>query len=670
MLFTDTGAVYGWGYNSLGSLGDGTNSNKSAPTLTLYSDITALGGTGDFFIARKNDGTVWASGKNSFGSNMIDYTADTKQVNGLTGITAVSQGNGGNHSLALDANGDVWAWGTNTSKQCGVATDYYGEPKKIDPPVKVQFSGGSPTVTGVTVTPTTTSVQKGASQSFMATVNGTNSPDQSVTWSVNSTSGSIISTLGLLNVAAGETAATLTVTATSTVDHTKSGTATVTIIESADPDIAIVNNAKTAAENATYSNMTQAAASSENAIKTPLRNIAVSAVNNGSVNVAVNTVSYTPPVAGTSADPSGTNGSYTFTITVSKGTQSQTTTQKTITITATAYTSPSSGGGGSSSSTPSGILVTPDGKDASDSGVALSFPAGAVESDIRVQVREASLTSGMDLPEDSQLISQVVNIIKDKSGDFSEPVTITMSFNKSQIDPDKYDIKICYFDEENGEWVELDNIEVDLTKSTVSGEVTHFTKFAVIATLKEVEPEVTPQPPVPPAAKLPADIIGHWAKDSIAKLVQAGIVSGYPDGTFQPDKTVTRAEFTVMLVKALKLESKSGTVFADSTNHWAKDSISTAAAHGIISGYDQNSFDPNDNITREQAAVIIARAAKLQTDDQKLSFSDAQQISPWALSSITAAVSKSYLGGYPDNSFRPQGKLTRAEAAAIISKLL
>jgi hypothetical protein len=396
---------------------------------------------------------------------------------------------------------------------------------------------------------------------------------------------------------------------------------------------------------------------------------------NGSAVHATKTVIEPDATVGTlPANP--TNGSYTFsgwyTGTNGSGSRFYADTLVTSNMTLYAYWTggSSSSGGGGGGTTPAGALVTPTGTDAADNGVSLSFPPGAVESDIRVQVREASLTSGMDLPADSQLISKVVDIVKDKSGDFSEPVTITMSFNQSQIDPDKYDIKICYFDEENGEWVELDNIEVDLTKSTVSGEVTHFTKFAVIATLKEVEPEVTPQPPVPPAAKLPADIIGHWAKDSIAKLVQAGIVSGYPDGTFQPDKTVTRAEFTVMLVKALKLESKSGTVFADSTNHWAKDSISTAAAHGIISGYDQNSFGPDDNITREQAAVIIARAAKLQAEDQKLSFSDAQQISPWALSSITAAVSKSYLSGYPDNSFRPQGKLTRAEAAAIISKLL
>jgi hypothetical protein len=333
--------------------------------------------------------------------------------------------------------------------------------------------------------------------------------------------------------------------------------------------------------------------------------------------------------------------------------------------------SPSSGGSSSSSTQSSGVLVTSDGQDTSDAGVTLNFPPGAVENDIRVQVREATLTAGMALPADSQLISKVVDIVKDKSGDFSEPVTITMSFNQSQIDPDKYDIKICYFDEESGEWVELDNIEVDLASGTISGEVTHFTKFAVIATLKANEKEEPTQISGPePTPELPADLAGHWAKDSIAKLINAGIVSGYPDGSFQPDKTVTRAEFTVMLVKALQLEPKADSDFKDTAAHWARESIGTAAAHGLISGYDQNSFGPDDNITREQAAVIIARATQLETKDQTLNFTDAQQIASWALSGVTAAVNKSYLSGYPDNSFRPQGNTTRAEAAVIIAKLL
>jgi hypothetical protein len=93
-------------------------------------------------------------------------------------------------------------------------------------------------VTGVAVTPNPAEAQKGATKQFNATVYGTNNPAQTVTWSVNSnTAGTSISTGGLLTVAANETAATLTVTAASTVDATKSGTSTVAVIQPPPPDV-------------------------------------------------------------------------------------------------------------------------------------------------------------------------------------------------------------------------------------------------------------------------------------------------------------------------------------------------------------------------------------------------------------------------------------------------
>ena len=152
MLFTKTGAVYGWGYNSLGSLGDGTMTNRSIPTHTQYSDITGLGGTGSFYVARKNDGTVWASGTNNFGSITIDYGMSPRQVAGLEDIVYVSKSTGGNHTLALDANGDVWAWGNNASEQCGVNT-VSDEPKNIDLPRKVLFPSEPISSATITIAP-------------------------------------------------------------------------------------------------------------------------------------------------------------------------------------------------------------------------------------------------------------------------------------------------------------------------------------------------------------------------------------------------------------------------------------------------------------------------------------------------------------------------------------
>lgn len=114
-------------------------------------------------------------------------------------------------------------------------------------------------------------------------------------------------------------------------------TITMTINEGEDPDTTAVNDAKTAAENENYSDMNQGTATDEEAIENAIKAEAEAAVNDNSITVTINKLSYTAPIAGTSANPGGTNGSYVFVITVSKGGQIQTTAQKTITITATAY---------------------------------------------------------------------------------------------------------------------------------------------------------------------------------------------------------------------------------------------------------------------------------------------------------------------------------------------
>lgn len=119
---------------------------------------------------------------------------------------------------------------------------------------------------------------------------------------------------------------------------TDSKTISMTVIESPDPDITIVSNAKTAAENALYSAMTQAAAVDEDAIEGYIIGVASAAVNDSAVTITVNKLSYTEAFAGDPSNPDGTNGSYVFTITVSKGIRSQTTELKTLVITATPYT--------------------------------------------------------------------------------------------------------------------------------------------------------------------------------------------------------------------------------------------------------------------------------------------------------------------------------------------
>lgn len=162
------------------------------------------------------------------------------------------------------------------------------------------------------------------------------------------------------------------------------------------------------------------------------------------------------------------------------------------------------------------------------------------------------------------------------------------------------------------------------------------------------------------------DIAGHWAANNIEKLVAVGAVSGYPDGSFQPDSPITRAEFTSMLVKAFKLEFKSGKVFTDTAEHWARNAIATAAAYGIVGGYDDNTFRPDDPITREQMAVMTVKAARLSPASGEVAFTDSGEISAWAKESVVTAVQDGIMNGYADGTFEPQGHATRAEAVTVI----
>lgn len=287
-------------------------------------------------------------------------------------------------------------------------------------------------------------------------------------------------------------------------------------------------------------------------------------------------------------------------------------------------------------------------------GVTIDIPANALEADVKVTIQTVSNTAALPMAAGDKLVSQVFEFVKSVSGNFSKPVTITLSFDTSKVDTNKYDVGIFYLNETTNSWVKLDNVSVDLATGKVSGDVTHFTKFAVLATEKSSLKDIT----------------GHWAVDNIKKLVSLGAISGYPDGTFKPDSQITRGEFAKVLVKAFKLEQKSGKVFADTTGHWAKDYIATAAASGIVNGYSETTFGPDDLITREQAAAMIVRAAKLQAATTAKEFTDSNQISTWAESAVVTATANSIISGYPDNSFKPQNNATRAEAITMIVKAL
>lgn len=164
------------------------------------------------------------------------------------------------------------------------------------------------------------------------------------------------------------------------------------------------------------------------------------------------------------------------------------------------------------------------------------------------------------------------------------------------------------------------------------------------------------------------DLQGHWAEALIMKLLEKGIVSGYPDGTFKPDQPITRAEFSAILCRVLGASpSEAGSNFPDLQGHWAKKYIVPLVEKGLIKGYPDGTFAPDQPIKRCEVAAIMARTLTLPPLIGKPSFSD-MDTTHWAFSLVEAAASKGLVKGYPDGTFRPENSTTRAEACAIIAR--
>ncbi|OPX91677.1 S-layer homology domain-containing protein [Pelotomaculum sp. PtaB.Bin117] len=177
------------------------------------------------------------------------------------------------------------------------------------------------------------------------------------------------------------------------------------------------------------------------------------------------------------------------------------------------------------------------------------------------------------------------------------------------------------------------------------------------------------------------DVESHWAKDYVNEMGSRLVVSGVDENNYSPDREVTRAEFAAIIVRALGLGEKGNkNNFKDvSDSDWFNGAVSTAYAYGIINGYNDGTFNPNKAISREEAMVIIAGAAKLagidadsagpDVDAQLAKFKDNESIDSWARNSAAACVKSGIMVG-DDSMLTPDHDITRAEAATIVMRML
>ncbi len=174
------------------------------------------------------------------------------------------------------------------------------------------------------------------------------------------------------------------------------------------------------------------------------------------------------------------------------------------------------------------------------------------------------------------------------------------------------------------------------------------------------------------------DVNGHWAQEYVETIANKLIVEGYEDGSFGPDRSITRAEFATLVVRALGLNGKAAADadFSDvSANDWFEGAVALAADAGIVNGYEDGTFKPNKVITREELAAMVVRASAYAGKELSASasvlaaFSDADSI-VWANDEIAAAVEAGIVNGYEDGTFGPTKTATRAEATTMIQRFL
>lgn len=167
------------------------------------------------------------------------------------------------------------------------------------------------------------------------------------------------------------------------------------------------------------------------------------------------------------------------------------------------------------------------------------------------------------------------------------------------------------------------------------------------------------------------DTAGHWAEPAINKWSQEyGIIQGYQDGTFRPDNSITRGAFAGILDRFLRFQAVSpAETFTDlQGNHWQSEILKLNAA-GVYLGNNGRAL-PSSSITRQQAVTMIARAFRVEGESMDLPYTDAEGIEAYAQPAVAEMTARGWLNDSADGAFRPTDPITRAEIVNIFGSMI
>ena len=173
------------------------------------------------------------------------------------------------------------------------------------------------------------------------------------------------------------------------------------------------------------------------------------------------------------------------------------------------------------------------------------------------------------------------------------------------------------------------------------------------------------------------DLEGYWGRSQILQLAEAGLVNGMDAHHFEPERKVTRAMFVTILgrMNGLNADFIAPISFSDvSEADWFAPYVTWASLSGIVNGYDDGTFAPNREITREQMALILVRYCEAYgfrlPEEDVPAFTDEEKISPWALEAVLKSRRCGLINGREDGSFDPMGTATRGEMCAVMARLM
>ena len=253
-------------------------------------------------------------------------------------------------------------------------------------------------------------------------------------------------------------------------------------------------------------------------------------------------------------------------------------------------------------------------------------------------------------------VMPLYNIRGTANGDDEEklPGPMKIQFNINDITSlDK--IRVMFRDEEKSAWKQVPCL-VDAVKGTVTAKTNLLGVFGLMQ-------DARPRPAY-------LDTSFNWAKDIISDMAAREIVNGYPDGRFLPNKGITRGEFVTLLANTLGWAAETTDVrFDDAIPAWAQGSVAAAVNRGVVRGYADGTFQPNRVVNRAEMAVMLDIALSLAKSGQPSNYQDAKIIPSWAVQAIRNTKATGVMQG-SGNRFRPKDVANRAEATAVMAKAL